>query len=116
LETAVKVGQQVGFSPCILSPPYHAFCHHTLKVGQQVGLSGIPLWTTDIGGYSGGNPDEPSFQQMLAWGSSLSISESTLATFLTTESCTVPVSRQQFALEHAIAFHAFAPLEALTCV
>ena len=28
-------------------------------------MSGIPLWTTDIGGYSGGNPDTPEFQELI---------------------------------------------------
>jgi len=36
-----------------------------VTVGQGVGLSGIPLWTTDIGGYGGGDPSNPSFQQMI---------------------------------------------------
>ena len=36
-----------------------------VTVGQGVGLSGIPLWTTDIGGYGGGDPADPSFQQMI---------------------------------------------------
>ena len=39
--------------------------HTAVTVGQGVGLSGIPLWTTDIGGYSGGDPADPSFQQMI---------------------------------------------------
>ena len=36
-----------------------------MTVGQGVGLSGIPLWTTDIGGYGGGDPSDPSFQQLI---------------------------------------------------
>lgn len=36
-----------------------------VRVGQGVGLSGVPLWTTDIGGFGGGNPDDPSFQQLI---------------------------------------------------
>ena len=39
------------------------FAQHA--AGQQAGLSGIPLWTTDIGGYAGGDPDEPGFQQLI---------------------------------------------------
>eukprot|EP00937_MAST-01D_sp_MAST-1D-sp2_P006861 g6861.t1 len=39
--------------------------HNAVTVGQQVGLSGIPLWTTDIGGYHGGDPSSPSFQQLV---------------------------------------------------
>ena len=36
-----------------------------VKVGQGVGMSGIPLWTTDIGGYAGGDPENPSFQELI---------------------------------------------------
>eukprot|EP00966_Prymnesium_polylepis_P318812 7363010-Prymnesium_polylepis.2 len=36
-----------------------------VKAGQSVAMSGIPLWTTDIGGYTGGNPDDASFQQLI---------------------------------------------------
>jgi alpha-D-xyloside xylohydrolase len=28
-------------------------------------MSGIPWWTTDIGGFRGGNPDDPTFQQLM---------------------------------------------------
>lgn len=33
--------------------------------GQQMGLTGIPWWTTDIGGFKGGNGADPSFQELL---------------------------------------------------
>ena len=37
-----------------------------------MGMAGIPLWTTDIGGFHGGNPKDPSFQELLVrwfeWG------------------------------------------------
>ena len=36
-----------------------------VKAGQQAGLSGIPLWTTDIGGYIGGDPDKAAFQELI---------------------------------------------------
>ena len=36
-----------------------------VTVGQGASMSGVALWTTDIGGYSGGNPDSPSFQQLI---------------------------------------------------
>ena len=36
-----------------------------IRAGQSVGLSGIPLWTTDIGGYAGGDPNSMSFQQLI---------------------------------------------------
>jgi alpha-D-xyloside xylohydrolase len=37
-----------------------------------MGIAGIPWWTTDIGGFSGGNPDDPKFRELLIrwfqWG------------------------------------------------
>jgi alpha-D-xyloside xylohydrolase len=36
-----------------------------IKVVQNVALSGIYWWTTDIGGYSGGNLDDDRFQELL---------------------------------------------------
>ena len=36
-----------------------------VTAGQGVGLSGIPLWTTDIGGYAGGDPASRAFQQLI---------------------------------------------------
>ena len=29
-----------------------------------MGMSGIPWWTTDIGGFHGGNPDDPAFREL----------------------------------------------------
>lgn len=29
-----------------------------------MGLSGIPWWTTDIGGFHGGNPNDPKFREV----------------------------------------------------
>jgi len=41
-------------------------------VGLSTGLAGIPWWTMDIGGFSGGNPDDPGFRELLVrwfqWG------------------------------------------------
>ena len=41
----------------------------SLKVSIQAGLntqlSGIAWWTTDIGGYSGGNPSSPEFRELI---------------------------------------------------
>eukprot|EP00754_Rhynchopus_humris_P034842 Rhum_TRINITY_DN16441_c0_g1::Rhum_TRINITY_DN16441_c0_g1_i1::g.163192::m.163192/K01811/xylS, yicI; alpha-D-xyloside xylohydrolase len=37
----------------------------SVQGGQGVGMSGIPLWTTDIGGYSGGDPSTPGFQELI---------------------------------------------------
>lgn len=40
--------------------------------GLNMGIAGIPWWTTDIGGFSGGNPEDDSFRQLLVrwfeWG------------------------------------------------
>ena len=36
--------------------------HKQVRIGQNVALSGIYWWTTDIGGYTGGNAADPEFQ------------------------------------------------------
>ncbi len=36
-----------------------------VRAGLNVGLSGIPWWTTDIGGFYGGNPESPAFRELL---------------------------------------------------
>ena len=36
-----------------------ATCLPQLPAGLNMGLAGIPWWTTDIGGFLGGNPDDP---------------------------------------------------------
>ena len=33
--------------------------------GLSMAMSGIPWWTTDIGGFFGGNPSDPAFQELL---------------------------------------------------
>jgi alpha-D-xyloside xylohydrolase len=33
--------------------------------GLNIGLSGIPWWTTDIGGFFGGDPKDPKFQELI---------------------------------------------------
>ncbi|KXT17111.1 hypothetical protein AC579_2012 [Pseudocercospora musae] len=43
-----------------------------LSAGLNMGLAGIPWWTTDIGGFHGGNPDDPEFRELFVrwfqWG------------------------------------------------
>ncbi|MDR1531679.1 MAG: glycoside hydrolase family 31 protein [Clostridiales bacterium] len=43
-----------------------------LAAGLNMGLAGIPWWTTDIGGFHGGNPSDPGFRECFArwfaWG------------------------------------------------
>ncbi|OJJ44145.1 hypothetical protein ASPZODRAFT_72514 [Penicilliopsis zonata CBS 506.65] len=43
-----------------------------IAAGLNMGLSGIPWWTTDIGGFHGGNPDDSAFRELFTrwfqWG------------------------------------------------
>jgi alpha-D-xyloside xylohydrolase len=36
-----------------------------VRAGLNIGLSGIPWWTTDIGGFTGGNIQDPAFRELL---------------------------------------------------
>jgi alpha-D-xyloside xylohydrolase len=36
-----------------------------VKAGLNIGMSGIPWWTADIGGFRGGDPTSPYFQQLI---------------------------------------------------
>ena len=36
-----------------------------IKAGLSMGLSGIPWWTHDIGGFRGGDPTSPSFRELI---------------------------------------------------
>jgi len=43
-----------------------------LAAGLNMGMAGIPWWTTDIGGFHGGNPNDSAFRELFArwfeWG------------------------------------------------
>lgn len=43
-----------------------------LVAGLNMGIAGIPWWTTDIGGFHGGNPNDPAFRELFVrwfeWG------------------------------------------------
>lgn len=43
-----------------------------LAAGLNMGIAGIPWWTTDIGGFHGGNPEDDAFRELFArwfeWG------------------------------------------------
>lgn len=43
-----------------------------LTAGLNMGIAGIPWWTTDIGGFHGGDPNDPSFRELFTrwfqWG------------------------------------------------
>lgn len=43
---------------------FHAF-RNQLAAGLNMGLAGIPWWTTDIGGFQGGNVNDPAFHELL---------------------------------------------------
>lgn len=36
-----------------------------VRAGMNIGLSGIPWWTTDIGGFHGGDPESPDFRELI---------------------------------------------------
>lgn len=36
-----------------------------IQAGMNIGLSGIPWWTTDIGGFHGGDPQSPYFRELI---------------------------------------------------
>jgi len=36
-----------------------------IPAGLNIGLAGIPWWTTDVGGFKGGDPDDPLFRELL---------------------------------------------------
>lgn len=36
-----------------------------IRAGLNVALSGIPWWNTDIGGFLGGDPDDPAYRELL---------------------------------------------------
>jgi alpha-D-xyloside xylohydrolase len=36
-----------------------------IRAGLSAGLSGIPWWTTDIGGFHGGDPADPAYQELM---------------------------------------------------
>jgi alpha-D-xyloside xylohydrolase len=37
---------------------------HQVRAGLSMGIAGIPWWTTDIGGFHGGDPTDPEFQEL----------------------------------------------------
>ena len=46
---------------------FEAF-RNQVNTGLNVGMAGLPWWTTDIGGFHGGNPEDKDFRQlMIRW-------------------------------------------------
>lgn len=48
-----------------------------VTAGLNMGMAGIPWWTTDIGGFHGGNPDDEAFRELFVrwfqWGTFLPV-------------------------------------------
>ena len=49
---------------------FEAF-RNQVNTGLNVGLAGLPWWTTDIGGFHGGDPKDPEFRELLVRGSNM---------------------------------------------
>lgn len=49
-----------------------ASMRNQLAAGLNMGMAGIPWWTTDIGGFHGGDPNDPAFRELFVrwfqWG------------------------------------------------
>ncbi|MEY8371613.1 TIM-barrel domain-containing protein [Aerococcaceae bacterium 50-4] len=43
---------------------FEAF-NNQVNTGLNVGMAGMPWWTTDIGGFHGGNPEDPEFRELI---------------------------------------------------
>ena len=54
-----------------IAPTFEAL-RNQIAAGLNMGLAGIPWWTTDIGGFHGGNPQDPAYRELFArwfeWG------------------------------------------------
>ena len=57
--------------PAILHSSFSSM-RNQLAAGLNMGMAGIPWWTTDIGGFHGGDPDDPAFRELFVrwfqWG------------------------------------------------
>ncbi|MBW5445588.1 family 31 glucosidase [Cohnella sp. CFH 77786] len=45
--------------------PSFAALRNQLQAGLNMGLAGIPWWTTDTGGFQGGNPNDPAYREVI---------------------------------------------------
>jgi len=36
-----------------------------IPAGLNIGMSGIPWWTSDVGGFKGGDPDDPTYRELI---------------------------------------------------
>ena len=61
------VGSQK-YAACVWSgdiPSTFETFRNQVAAGLNMGVAGIPWWTTDIGGFAGGNVNDPDFQELL---------------------------------------------------
>jgi alpha-D-xyloside xylohydrolase len=47
-----------------IAPTFEAL-RAQIRAGLNIALSGIPWWTTDIGGFDGGDPDDPDYRELI---------------------------------------------------
>ncbi|WP_136192610.1 glycoside hydrolase family 31 protein [Actinomyces procaprae] len=47
-------------------PPTWESLATQVRAGLSIGISGIPWWTTDIGGFHGGDPDDEAYRELYA--------------------------------------------------
>lgn len=48
-----------------IGPTWEAL-YTQVRAGQSIGISGIPWWTSDIGGFHGGDASDPAYQELFA--------------------------------------------------
>jgi len=46
-------------------PATYASLREQIRAGLNVAVSGLPWWTTDIGGFHGGDPDDPEYRELI---------------------------------------------------
>ncbi|WP_022868968.1 glycoside hydrolase family 31 protein [Schaalia vaccimaxillae] len=46
-----------------IAPTWEAL-RQQVTAGQSIAISGIPWWTSDIGGFHGGDPEDPAYQEL----------------------------------------------------
>ena len=46
-------------------PSTFTYLNYQVRAGLNMGLAGIPWWTADIGGFHGGNGEDPRFRELL---------------------------------------------------
>ncbi len=50
--------------PATSRPPGESL-RQQVRAGLNIAISGIPWWTTDIGGFHGGDPADPAYRELI---------------------------------------------------